>query len=123
VLTNSWRGSVLVRRLLAGLGLGAGRDDDGSGDAGLADVAALAGGYALDGAEAVLAPARGGLRVRLAETEPVSGARLTRPPALARPLGGGVFGFGGGVLVSHRLDFPRAGIGRFGWVAMPRVSS
>ena len=66
---------------------------------------------------------RDALRVELAELDPVTGARLAAPAALARPLGGGLYGFGGGVLVSHRLDFPRPGIGRIGWVAMPRVGS
>jgi len=123
VLTNSWRGSMLVRRLLVELGLGA-DSGDGGGEPPLADdVAAVAGRYALDGAEAVVSPAQDGLRVRSAETDPVTGARLARPPALARPLGDGIFGIGGGVLVSHRLDFPRVGIGRIGWVAMPQVSS
>ncbi|MEN3340923.1 MAG: hypothetical protein V7644_327, partial [Actinomycetota bacterium] len=36
-------------------------------------------------------------------------------------LGGGVFGFARGTLLSHRIDFPRPGLGRIGWVVMPRV--
>jgi len=41
----------------------------------------------------------------------------------ARALGGGVFGFARGVLMSHRLDFPRRGFARVGWVALPRTDS
>ena len=43
-----------------------------------------------------------------AETDPVTGSRIERRYP-ARSLGGGVFGFAGGALQSHRLDFPRAG--------------
>jgi CubicO group peptidase (beta-lactamase class C family) len=125
VLTNSWRGSTFVRRLLVELGLAApaapARGDDAGGLGGF-DPAELAGRYVLDDAEGAVMPEPHGLRVELAEVDPVTGARLAAPPALARPLGRGVFGFADGVLLGHRLDFPRAGIGRIGWVAMPRVS-
>ena len=39
----------------------------------------------------------------------------------AKPIGGGVYGYAGGGLMSHRLDFPRPGIGRIGWLALPRI--
>jgi hypothetical protein len=56
------------------------------------------------------------------EPDPVTGARLTTTVA-ARPLGGGVYGFARGRLMGHRLDFPREGIARIGWIAMPRIAA
>ena len=53
------------------------------------------------------------------ETDPVTGAPIDRPRVQAKPLGGGVYAYAGGGLMSHRVDFPRAGIGRIGWVALP----
>ncbi len=35
----------------------------------------------------------------------------------------GVYGFAGGLLMSHRVDFPRDGIARVGWTALPAASS
>ena len=118
VLTNSWRGSGLVRRVVARLGLlPGGRLPQRSGEAPPGDVA---GTYALDGTEAVVEPRGDGLDVTGTETDPVAGVRRsTRYPA--EPLGGGVYGFAGGVLMSHRLDFPRPGVARIGWTAMLRA--
>jgi hypothetical protein len=53
----------------------------------------------------------------------VVGEGIERPPYPVEPLGGGVYGFAGGLLMSHRLDFPRAGVARVGWAAMPRAAS
>ena len=39
-----------------------------------------------------------------------------------RPIGDGVYAFAGGTLMSHRLDFPRPGLARVGWVVLPRVA-
>ena len=36
---------------------------------------------------------------------------------------GGVFGVAGGMLMSHRLDFPRPGFARIGWVVLPRAET
>src|SRR5579862_5949584 len=115
-LTNSWRGSGLIRRVITGLGIG--------------EVAAsprpapdsVAGRYALDGVEAVVARDGDSLRVTTAETDPVTGSRIevTFP---ARSLYDTVFAFAGGVLQSHRLDFPREGVARIGWTALPRVEA
>jgi CubicO group peptidase (beta-lactamase class C family) len=117
VLTNSWRGSGLVRRIVERLGVGA-EPADTTGDGPPADVA---GRYVLDGSEArVETTAGGSLRVGEAEVDPVTGDRIERPAAVAGPLGGGVYGTGGGLLMSHRLDFPRPGIARVGWVALLR---
>jgi CubicO group peptidase (beta-lactamase class C family) len=115
VLTNSWRGSGLVRRVVEALGLlsrpapavAAGADIEGD--------------YSLDGAEASIETTAGGAVVSEAETDPVTGTRRsTRYPV--RPLGDGVYAFAGGTLMSHRLDFPRPGLARVGWVVLPRVA-
>ena len=120
VLTNSWRGSGLVRRIVEQLGVGAG-PADGAEDAPPTDVA---GQYVLDGSEATVEAAAGGnLRVAEAEIDPVTRERIERDAAVAGPLGGGVYGIGGGLLMSHRLDFPRPGIARVGWVALPRAGA
>jgi CubicO group peptidase (beta-lactamase class C family) len=114
VLTNSWRGSGLARRVVESLELlphpavaGVARDD-------------VAGKYELDGAEAFVELTDDGIIVAEAETDPITGTRRsTRYPAL--PIGDGVYGFAHGTLMSHRLDFPRPGLARAGWVALPRV--
>ena len=115
VLTNSWRGSGLVRRVVERLGLGL------RGDAAVAGPAAIAGRYVLDDSSATVETAGDGLRVQDSETDPVTGSRIDRPAFTAEPLGGGVYGFAGGALLSHRLDFPRPGFARIGWVVRPRV--
>jgi CubicO group peptidase (beta-lactamase class C family) len=115
-LTNSWRGSGLIRRVVCGLGIGqvvvSPHDVPDS----------VLGRYALDDVEAVVARDGDSLRVTTAETDPVTGARIevTFP---ARSLYDTVFGVAGGVLQSHRLDFPREGVARIGWTALPRVEA
>jgi CubicO group peptidase (beta-lactamase class C family) len=115
VLTNSWRGSGLVRRVVEALELAtpAPRETHFPPDE-------IAGTYALDGVEATVSVAEGGLRVVEAEVDPVTGARIERRYP-ARPLGGGVYGFARGVLQSNRLDFPRPDVARVGWLALPRT--
>ena len=129
VLTNSWRGSGLVRHVVEQLGLAAGppaarpgvRPRDASGlELTEYDVA---GRYALDDAQAPVEEAGDELFVQESETDPVTGALLAGPRLHAQPIGGGVYGYAGGGLMSHRLDFPRAGIGRIGWLAMPRETT
>jgi len=115
VLTNSWRGSGLVRRLVEALGLVPPRETPPDVDRG------LAGTYALDDVEAQVEAAGPALDVSVSEPDPVTGATLTTRAA-ARPLAEGVFGYGRGVLQSHRLDFPRPGVARIGWLALPRVA-
>ena len=116
VLTSSWRGSGLVRRLLAALGLAPPERPSPE-----ALDPAVAGRYALDGVEAAVAVRGDALDVVEAETDPITGARLERRYRV-RPLGGGVYGAAGGVLQSHRLDFPRRDVARIGWLALPRVT-
>jgi CubicO group peptidase (beta-lactamase class C family) len=115
-LTNSWRGGGLIRRVVSALGLG---------KVAVAPQpirASFLGRYALDDVEAVVAREGDSLRVTTAETDPVTGTRVevTFP---ARTLYDTVYGFAGGVLQSHRLDFPREGVARIGWTALPRVGT
>jgi CubicO group peptidase (beta-lactamase class C family) len=127
VLTNSWRGSGLVRHVVEQLGLAAGppvsrpgvRPRDTAGRE-LAEHT-VAGRYALDDAHAFVEEQAADLFVQERETDPVTGTPLDGPRLRARPIGGGVYGYAGGGLMSQRLDFPRAGIGRIGWLAMPRT--
>ena len=127
VLTNSWRGSGLVRHVVEQLGLAAGppvsrpgvRPRDMAGRE-LAEHT-VAGRYALDDAHALVEETAADLFVQEREIDPVTGEPLDGPRLRARPIGGGVYGYAGGGLMSHRLDFPRAGIGRIGWLAMPRT--
>ncbi|MGZ4400678.1 MAG: serine hydrolase domain-containing protein [Gaiellaceae bacterium] len=117
VLTNSWRGSGLIRRVVGELGLepaplagpGAGHVEPGR--------------YALGDSEAVVAERGGRWRVAESEIDPLTGVRIERPEYAVEPLGGGVYGFAGGLLMSHRLDFPRQGVARVGWTALPASGS
>jgi CubicO group peptidase (beta-lactamase class C family) len=115
VLTNSWRGSGLIRRVVRALGLLPAPVAGGEGPP------PEPGRYALDGAEAVVEYRGGGLRVAEVEDDPVTGARISRPPYAVEPLGGGVYGFAGGLLMGHRVDFPRPGVARIGMVTLPRT--
>lgn len=114
VLTNSWRGSGAIRHIVRALDLAPKAGDSAPIPADVAGV------YALDGVEATLALDGDSLLVTEAETDPVTASRIERRYP-ARALGGGVFGFGGGALQSHRLDVPRPDVARVGWLALPRV--
>src|SRR5581483_10923855 len=113
VLTNSWRGSALVRRVVRDLGLVPRAGRRGAGDEGVEP-----GRYALDGAEAIVEATRHGGRITEVERGPVTGTRIARSAVAAEPLGDGVYGLAGGLLMSHRVDFPRPGVARVGWVAL-----
>lgn len=117
VLTNSWRGSGLVRRVVRDLGLVPASNS--LLQAGTGPV--QPGRYELDGAEAVVETQGGRVRVAEAETDPVTGERLAMESFAVEPLGDGVWGAAGGMLMSHRIDFPRPGVARVGWVALPRA--
>jgi CubicO group peptidase (beta-lactamase class C family) len=119
VLTNSWRGSGLIRRVVKKLGFVPASNTVLQGSAGQVE----AGRYALDSAEATVAEVGGGWRIAEAETDPIAGVRIERAPYPVEPLGGDVFGFAGGLLMGHRVDFPRPGVARVGWVALPRAGS
>src|SRR3954454_15894023 len=117
VLTNSWRGSGLIRRVVEKLGLLPAEPES----AAVVDPS-VAGSYTLDDVEATVVADEDALVVTVSEPDPVTGASMTTRTA-ARPLGDGVYGYARGRLMSHRLDFPRAGIARIGWLAMPRVAA
>jgi CubicO group peptidase (beta-lactamase class C family) len=116
VLTNSWRGSGLIRRVVEALDLAPHANTPEPVEA------SVAGTYALDGAEAAIEVRGDALSVTEAETDPVTGTRIERRYP-AHPLSAGVYGAAGGLLQSHRLDFPRADVARIGWVTLPRVAS
>jgi CubicO group peptidase (beta-lactamase class C family) len=117
VLTNSWRGSGAIRRVVARLGLTPPR-----GSLSLRGSAVPEPGrYGLDDAEALVERRGDGWRITEAESDPVSGLRIEQPPYPVEPLVGDVYGLAGGLLMSHRVDFPRPGVARVGWVALPRV--
>jgi hypothetical protein len=100
VLTNSWRGSGLIRHVVEDLQLApppvetpATRDVEGT--------------YSLDGLCAVVARDT----VTESETDPVTGTRVERRYRLSTTA----------TLMTWRCDFPRPGVARVGWVALPRA--
>jgi CubicO group peptidase (beta-lactamase class C family) len=103
LLTNSWKGSALILRVVEALGLA-----PPTGPA-ARRARSIEGRYALDNAEAVVS-ARS---VVESETDPLTGARIERkyPLSIDAPL------------MSWRSDFPRPGVARIGWVALPRAGS
>jgi CubicO group peptidase (beta-lactamase class C family) len=116
VLTNSWRGSGLVRRVVESLGLAP------AALPALPTSDEMIGSYALDGSEATVERTGDGFAITELEVDPVTGApRKLRYPVA--PIGGGVYAFARGVLMGHRHDFPRPGLARIGWVVLPRVST
>ena len=117
VLTNSWRGSGLIRRVVRELGLVPALLEV-SGSEQIAP-----GRYELDDAVAVVTGRSGRWRVAESETDPLSGTRIERPEYAVDALGGGVYGFAGGFLMGHRLDFPRSGVARIGWTALPAATA
>jgi CubicO group peptidase (beta-lactamase class C family) len=100
-LTNSWRGSALIHHVVEDLGLA-----PPSAQAPF-EVEAVDGRYELDGFAAVVADGS----VTESEPDPVTGTGLERRYPL-RP---------GATLMTWRSDFPRPGVARIGWVALPRV--
>jgi hypothetical protein len=70
-----------------------------------------------------VADRNGRWRVSESEIDPLSGTRIERPEYAVDALGGGVYGFAGGLLMGHRLDFPRRGVARVGWTALPAATS
>jgi CubicO group peptidase (beta-lactamase class C family) len=113
VLTNSWRGSGVIRRVVRELGLvPAPVEAPETGDV-------EPGRYALDDAVAAVSQRNGRWRITESETDPLTGLRVERPEYAVDPLGARVYGFAGGLLMSHRVDFPRDGVARVGWTALP----
>ena len=99
VLTNSWRGSTVIRRVVDDLGLRL--------PAAL-EQEAVSGVYALDSLEAIVE----GCTITERETDPLSGTTIERRYPFSADA----------TLMSWRSDFPRDGVGRIGWTAMPRVA-
>ena len=100
VLTGSWRGSALIRHVVADLRLRlppASKQDE-----------AVPGVYALDATEAIVEDGR----IIERETDPLSGTTIERkyPFDADAPL------------MSWRSDFPREDVARIGWTALPRVA-
>jgi CubicO group peptidase (beta-lactamase class C family) len=119
VLTNSWRGSGLIRQVVKALGL-----IPASNAVVLADGDAIEPGrYELGAVRAEVDSAGGRWRIAESETDPLTGTRLERPAFPVEPVGGGVYGFAGGLLMGHRVDFPRPGVARIGWYALPRAGA
>lgn len=101
VLTNSWRGSGMIRRVVEQLEL----LPRSRGDADAHDGAD--GRYELDGIAATVR----GPRVTVSESDPVTGAAVERRYRVSADA----------PLMTWRTDFPRADVARVGWVALPRA--
>jgi CubicO group peptidase (beta-lactamase class C family) len=99
VLTNSWKGSSLIRHVVEDARLVPASKQ--------APVAAVDGMYALDDFEAVIANGR----ITERETDPVTGTRIERKYPFSADA----------TLMSWRTDHPREGVARVGWTALPRV--
>jgi CubicO group peptidase (beta-lactamase class C family) len=99
VLTNSWRGSSLIRHVVEDLGVV---------PASNTMQLAVDGRYAIDTIDVTVAE---GKIVEL-ETDPVTGTRIERKGNFSADT----------TLMSWRSDFPRDGVGRIWWTAMPRVA-
>jgi CubicO group peptidase (beta-lactamase class C family) len=102
VLTNSWKGSALIRHVVEDLLLVPPSTNTHPGPE-------VDGTYTLDELEAIVA--RGS--VTEAEMDPIAGARLERRYRLRTDA----------TLMTWRSDFPRPGVARIGWVALPRADS
>ena len=100
VLTNSWKGSALIRHVVEDARLVPASAQ--------APVAPVDGTYALDDFEAVVA--RGTITER--ETDPLTSTRIERKYPFSA----------GATLMSWRTDFPREGVARIGWTALPHVA-
>jgi CubicO group peptidase (beta-lactamase class C family) len=102
VLTNSWRGSVLVDHVVERLQLVPTATEED-------DVQAVDGTYALEGIAAVVNRDS----VAESETDPLTGVCVERSYPLRADA----------PLMSWRSDFPRPGVARIGWVALPRADA
>jgi CubicO group peptidase (beta-lactamase class C family) len=100
VLTSSWMGSALIRHVVEDLGLAPPVTRPH-------EVEGVDGTYALDALEAVVAHGT----VTEAEIDPLTRTRLERRYRLSTDA----------PLMTWRSDFPRPGVARIGWVALPRT--
>lgn len=102
VLTSSWRGSSLIRHVVDDLGVVSPASTT-------VVLAPVEGTYGLDGNEAVV---RDG-RIVERETDPVTGVAIERRYPVSADA----------TLMSWRSDFPRDGVARIGWTALPYADS
>jgi CubicO group peptidase (beta-lactamase class C family) len=100
VLTSSWRGSALIRHVVDDLGVVPQARDNLS--------QAIDGHYALDPFEVTVSNGR----IVEHETDPVTGTRIERTGTFSADA----------TLMSWRSDFPRDGVGRIWWTALPKVA-
>jgi hypothetical protein len=100
VLTNSWSGSSLIRHVVEDLGVVPAFEQ--------APVVPAEGHYALDAVEVTVADGK----IVEVETDPVTGTRIERRGNFSADA----------TLMSWRSDFPRKGVGRIWWTALPRVA-
>jgi CubicO group peptidase (beta-lactamase class C family) len=101
-LTNSWRGSALIHRVVEELAL-----VPAKAPAPRADPAD--GRYAIEGFEAIVS----GDSVTEIEADPITGVPIESKYRLRLDA----------PLMSWRCDFPRPNVGRIGWVALPRIGA
>jgi CubicO group peptidase (beta-lactamase class C family) len=99
VLTSSWKGSALIRHVVEDLGV-VRSDCNGN-------PIAVEGDYRLDDLEAVVKHGR----IVERETDPVTADVLERTYPVSADA----------ALMSWRSDFPRDGVARIGWTAMPKA--
>jgi CubicO group peptidase (beta-lactamase class C family) len=102
VLTNSWQGSALIRHIVDDLALVPRPERRVPTRAGSVD-----GRYALDDLDAVVA----GGTVTETERDPLTSTPVERRYRFSPDA----------TLMTWRSDFPRPGVARIGWVALPRV--
>jgi len=102
VLTNSWKGSALINEVVERLQLVPAANEP-------ADAEGVDGTYAL---ERIAAVVNGG-SITESETDPLTGVPVERKYPLSTDA----------PLMSWRSDFPRPGVARIGWVALPRADA
>jgi CubicO group peptidase (beta-lactamase class C family) len=101
-LTNSWKGSVLISDVVERLELVPAANEP-------TDAGAVDGTYVLERITAVV----DGDSITESETDPLTGVRVERRYPLSTDA----------PLMSWRSDFPRPGVARIGWVALPRADA
>lgn len=112
-LSNSSRGYAAIRDLMRELGL----DEGEPPDAAVEDLTAFAGRYQAQDLELELVPEDGLLRVERMEIDPFTAEKHAYPSVRARPVGEREFQILDGEWRGDRLDFPRPGLVRLGYLA------
>jgi CubicO group peptidase (beta-lactamase class C family) len=112
-LSNSSRGYAAIRDVVRELGLG----EEDLPEVALEDLTAFAGRYRAQDLELELVPEDGVLRVERTEVDPFTGEMNAYPTVRARPVGEREFEIVDGEWRGDRLDFPRPGFVRMGYLA------